>query len=333
MIKKALVVGIDDYCGSSDDLEGCVKDAEDIASLLSSSYSEGESKRENNFSCTVLVSEQGEEEPVITRTRLKKEIELLFDDKEAEVVLFYFAGHGFESSLGGYLVTQDARSYEEGLSFNYIMNYANKSTDKEIFIILDCCRSGNLGDTVESKNQFSNLRRGISILTASNASQDAIGTPNGGIFTQIICNALRGGSADLRGHVTFFNLYRHVERILGAWEQRPTFKVNTGRSVVLRKVEPKVPIPILSNITEHFPQSDYRFKLGPEFEPAERIGNQLKERQFSELQVLANNGLVSPVREEHMYYAAIRSKSCELTLLGKQYWSLVNEEKQAGIER
>ena len=38
-------------------------------------------------------------------------------------------------------------------------------------------------------------------------------------------------------------------------------------------------------------------------------------------------GLIVPVDEEHMYYAAMNSKSCRLTALGAQYWRLANENK------
>jgi len=34
-------------------------------------------------------------------------------------------------------------------------------------------------------------------------------------------------------------------------------------------------------------------------------------------------GLVEPIGEEHMYHAAVRSKACGLTTLGKYYWRLV----------
>ena len=38
-------------------------------------------------------------------------------------------------------------------------------------------------------------------------------------------------------------------------------------------------------------------------------------------------GLVVPVDEEHMYYAAMNSRACRLTALGAQYWRLANEKK------
>ena len=47
-------------------------------------------------------------------------------------------------------------------------------------------------------------------------------------------------------------------------------------------------------------------------------------RVFSDLQKLEGIGLVVPVGEEHMYFAAMNSKSCALTSMGKQYWRLVH---------
>ena len=38
---------------------------------------------------------------------------------------------------------------------------------------------------------------------------------------------------------------------------------------------------------------------------------------FAELQKLEGVGLVVPVEEEHMYFAAMKSKGCELTSIGK----------------
>lgn len=48
---------------------------------------------------------------------------------------------------------------------------------------------------------------------------------------------------------------------------------------------------------------------------------------FKHLQKFTSVGLVIPVDEEHMYYAAMNSKSCRLTALGYQYWRLVKEKR------
>jgi hypothetical protein len=35
--------------------------------------------------------------------------------------------------------------------------------------------------------------------------------------------------------------------------------------------------------------------------------------------------LVEPVGAEHMYFAAIESKACRLTLLGRHYWHVAED--------
>jgi hypothetical protein len=37
--------------------------------------------------------------------------------------------------------------------------------------------------------------------------------------------------------------------------------------------------------------------------------------------------IVVPVGEQHMYWAAINSKSCKLTPFGKRYWRLVKHNR------
>ena len=48
---------------------------------------------------------------------------------------------------------------------------------------------------------------------------------------------------------------------------------------------------------------------------------------FKDLQKLESIGLVVPVDEEHMYFAAMNSKSCKLTALGYHYWRLVKDKR------
>ena len=52
-----------------------------------------------------------------------------------------------------------------------------------------------------------------------------------------------------------------------------------------------------------------------------------KVKTFKLLQEYVKIGLVVPVDEEHMYYAAMNSKSCRLTAIGYLYWRLASENK------
>lgn len=47
---------------------------------------------------------------------------------------------------------------------------------------------------------------------------------------------------------------------------------------------------------------------------------------FKDLQALERIGLVSPTGEEHMYWAAMRSKTCHLTKDGQFAWLLMNKK-------
>src|SRR5688572_10988062 len=123
-MRRALCVGIDNYPSGS--LRGCVSDAERLAALLS--------KHQNgtpNFECKKLVAPNGGALDTITRAKLKQAVEQLFKDK-AEVALLHFSGHGTENNLGGYLVTQDAKTYDEGLAMVDVLAMANASRADEV---------------------------------------------------------------------------------------------------------------------------------------------------------------------------------------------------------
>jgi len=55
--------------------------------------------------------------------------------------------------------------------------------------------------------------------------------------------------------------------------------------------------------------------------------NEDKGTNLDDLQKMTQVGLITPIGEEHMYYAAINSKSCRLTALGAQYWKHVKAGK------
>src|SRR5690348_231887 len=108
-MRKALVVGIDDY--SQAPLSGCVNDANAIASLLRT-----DENRDPNFHCQMLTAP----EQTISKASLTQKIDELFA-YEADVALFYFSGHGTANNLGGYLVTPDARKYSEGVPMSDLL--------------------------------------------------------------------------------------------------------------------------------------------------------------------------------------------------------------------
>lgn len=314
-MKKALVIGIDDYPKSP--LHGCVNDAHAIANTI-----ESNGDGAPNFSVRLITSPSEN----ITKPVLREAIEQLFSG-ESDMALLYFSGHGHIKSTGGYLVTTDATRYDEGVSMDELLNLANQSSAKNKVIILDCCHSGALGSPSLSGSNIAQLSEGLSVLTASRDSEYAMEVGGAGVFTSLIVDALKGGAADLRGNITPGSLYAYVDEALGAWDQRPIFKTNVSSFASLRNIPPKIPFETMRKITTYFDTPESEHQLDPSYEDTEESAIAENVSIFKDLQKFQGVGLVVPINAEFMYFAAINSESCRLTALGNQYWRLVNEKK------
>lgn len=275
-----------------------------------------------NFDTRLVTSNQTE----VSRPTLRREIEELFS-QEADVALLYFAGHGTENDLGGFLVTVDAERYDEGVSLTDILTLANDSQAREIVILLDACHSGHLGQVPAVSDNRVALREGVSILTASRSTQSAAEEAGRGVFTTLVCGALEGGAADVLGSVTVAAVYAYVDESLGAWEQRPLFKSHVSRLLPLRQAEPQVARETLRRLPAWFPDAEHDYPLDPSYEPkaGAEHANAEHEEIFGCLQRCTAAHLVVPIDEEHMYYAAVNSTGCRLTPLGRFYWKLATD--------
>lgn len=314
-MRKALVVGINDYLTAP--LHGCVNDANSIANVL-----ESNGDGSPNFSVKLITSPSD----LITKSSLRRAIEELFQGS-CDIALLYFSGHGFIKSTGGYLVTTDHQRYDEGVSMDDILSLANQSHARDKVIIFDCCHSGAAGTPSVTGSNLAQLSEGLSVLTASRDSEVAMEVNGSGVFTSLVVDALKGGAADLRGNISPGSLYAYVDEALGAWDQRPIFRTNVTRFTSLRVITPKVPLQTLRKITTYFPSPEEHHLLDPSYEFTDASAVQENVEIFKDLQKFESVGLLIPVDEEHMYFAAMNSKSCRLTAMGYQYWRLVNEKK------
>jgi len=314
-MKRALIVGINDYPGTP--LSAPVNDAHAIAGVLET-HSDGAP----NFDVKLLTSPSA----TITRPKLREAIDALFAG-DCETELFYFSGHGFIKGTGGYIVTTDFKKYDEGVSMDDLLTLANKSTAKSKVIILDCCHSGAAGSPQIAGGALAQLSEGLTVLTASRDKESAMEVNGSSIFTALVVDALRGGAADLRGHVSPGGIYAYVDQALGAWDQRPIFKTNVSQFISLRRVAPPVPLETLRRLCSYFPNPQDEHKLAPSYEFTSPSPDKAKVAIFKELQKMQGVGLVVPVDEEFMYFAAMNSKSCRLTALGYQYWRLAHEKR------
>lgn len=323
-MRIALIVGIDHYKHSSP-LCGCVNDAHAVKDVL-----ERHEDGSKNFDCDLLIGSSPND--VITRSHLKDRIAKLFET-DASIALFYFAGHGHIESTGGYLLTSDANRGDEGVSLAEILSLANASRAKNKIIILDSCHSGIAGTPPEARD-LAVLSEGVTILTASTEEQYASEKEGHGVFTSLFVDALNGGAANLLGDITPGSIYAHIDQSLGWWEQRPVFKTNVKQFVSLRKTTPSIATEDIRKMTDLFPNAEYSFPLDPTFEP-EMKGREKgmpdpierNTQQFAILQKYNRLNLLVPENAPHMWNAAMESKSCCLTALGKHYWRLVKKER------
>ena len=314
-MKKGLIIGINDYPDAP--LTGCITDAASINAVLVTN-----SDGSPNFDTKLITSDIA----TLTRANLRKEVVNLFQG-DADIALLYFAGHGSINQFGGHIVSTDTRQYDEGVSMDDILKLANESQAKNRIVILDCCFSGNMGSPAVSGGVHAALASGVTILTACREKEAAQEKDGRGIFTSLLVEAIHGGSSDLQGNVSPGGVYAYVDRALGPWEQRPVFKTNVSKFISLRTVTAPINTEVLRNVTEYFGNETDEFFLDPTFEYTEGCHKVENVKIFKELQKMESVGMLVPVGEEHMYWAAMNSKSCKLTAMGSHYWRLVKTKR------
>lgn len=316
-MRKALVIGIDYYENISN-LFGCVTDAFNIKTVL-----ERHSDGTKNFD--VNLDTCSGNDSLIPRKTLKNMIEELFRDN-TDISLFYFAGHGYIESTGGYLLTSDCKDGDDGLSMNELLQIANNSPSRNKIIILDCCHSGIMGSNTPNDDKAI-LSEGLTILTASSKDQYSMEENGSGVFTTLFVDAMNGSASNLVGDITPGSIYAHIDQSLGSWKQRPIFKTNVTGFTTLRKVQSPIALQDLKMIISLFPNKGENFMLDPTYEPTSDVANSVNVEKFKILQKLNRINLIIPVDSEHMYYAAMDSKSCKLTVLGEHYWNLIKNDR------
>jgi len=316
-VRRALVVGIDDY--SFGPLTGCTADAVEVGRILRH-HADGSP----NFDIRLRTAPSER----ITRASLRRDLQELFQ-QPAEIALFYFSGHGSENDLGGFLVTQDAEAYDEGVSMSDVIDLANRSNVTEVVVVVDCCHSGHLGNEIGPRDQNAKveIREGVSILTASRASQAAMELDGRGVFTSLLCLALEGGAADVVGRTNVGGVFAYVDHSLGPWQQRPLFKTHVSSLVNLRQAEPAVPSEDLRRITEFFPAADDEFHLDPSFERTHETAVSDRVVDYDVLASYRDAHLLAVTTHEQLYFAAINGGSVHLTPLGRHYWRLVKDNR------
>ena len=321
-MRAALIVGVDFYHFATSSLLGCVNDAVSVKTVL-----ERNGDGDLNFDCKLLLGKSSEN--LVKKAILKDSIEDLFN-RDLDVALFYFAGHGYIEPSGGYIMASDSKRGDDGIPLSDILTFANNSISKNKIIMLDSCHSGIAGNF--PGQEVTSLAEGVTVLTASTEDQYASEKYGRGLFTTLLVDALSGSAANLIGDVTPGSIYAHIDQSLGAFEQRPVFKTNVKKFVSLRKVTPSISKNDLRKIKNFFPQPEFEYRLDPTYEPEMKgrdvgMPDPIEEHAeiFAILQKYNRLNLLKPVDADHMWNAAMESKSCKLTALGEHYRRLAEK--------
>ncbi len=327
--RKALLIGITAYPGKP--LKYCIDDCDAMEEVLRE-----HGNHDTNFDVQKL------DKCTDARTAYNA-IQKLFESDNVSTALFYFSGHGqIDTNNNGEIIFPDncdQKNVYWGIKMDDLMKIVSKSKIKNKIIILDCCNSG----AIANRNSYSNeasLPEGCAILASCLSNQTALESSESkhGIFTGLLIQALQGDGADFFGRVTIGGIYEYIDLCLGAWEQRPVFKSNVATFVPIRRVEPRVSREKMIKGLRLFKDPNVDFPLDPEYEPStypnpEEAKKLPKCASFRLLQEFVTIGFVEPAKEQlpegqqHMYYAALFSKSCRLTPLGKNYWNLLNKNE------
>lgn len=321
-MRKALLIGINNYVDFP--LRCCLNDVEALESSLSNVYDGS-----INFSIEKILDKSA------TRSNIKRNIKRLFEGN-GEVALLYFSGHGKDDLKDGFIVTVDYEKDDYGIKMTDILEYANESKYRYKIIILDCCHSGFVGSPglIGDKSYLSD---GVVIMTASKKDESSIEINGHGVFTNLLLEGLNGGAADILGRVTPGSIYSYVDQALGPWQQRPLFKANVSSFINLKQCEPSIRLKELKDTLSLFIKEDSNYNLDPSYEKTNYVGSGYKICEpyatqehidiMTKLQKLNRFGLLKPLDCVDMYFAAMDSKSCCLTPLGKHYWKMMNERK------
>lgn len=319
--RRALLVGLNYY--ETKPLGGCVADATEMAARLRKHDSGAP-----NFAVQLKTS--GDATEPIPRSDLRKALKEFFAHTQGLHLLFYFSGHGRQDTAGAELVTSDL----DGVPLSELMALANGCAASSVTIVLDCCFSGDLGNTPglqatqvapDFRREIAALSSGVTVFAASRSTEVSVEDDGHGQFTRLLLDGLDGAATDHLGNVTALSLYAHASRAFDAWEQTPVLKAHISNAVVLRVGPEWVSVDDVRALPMHFPRANSRVQLTDAHEgegrPLKGIGTS-EQQQLDFFKRLRNVGLATTDDDLDFYFATLSGGDVFLTAAGRMMWAL-----------
>ena len=242
------------------------------------------------FTVTKLIDEP---EPVVRR-RLGR---FLLRSAPTDVLVVYFAGHGFKDDDGSlYLAARDTELSEvvsTALPADVVRRLFDLAPSRRTVLVLDCCYSGAITrqlssrevDLVQVGDALGSRAEGRVIITASRATEYAYEPGHSpiplrqnelySVFAEAFIEGLRTGDADLDGDglISVSELYDYIHaRITRSWSAQTPGIWNqvTGKLFVARRTAADGPAPTAAKASPRTTRTPYdatvvnwRFGLTP----------------------------------------------------------------------
>ena len=137
--RKALIMAINDYPESANDLPSCVEDAKGITALLQSDpYAFQEVRTFLDGEATIKTVMEGLDW-LFGKNSRDEGIQVTSEDR----LVFYYSGHGFRTNKDG--VLKECLCLHDGFFFAETLNHQTQDLPPGIFtMVLDSCHSGGM---------------------------------------------------------------------------------------------------------------------------------------------------------------------------------------------
>lgn len=193
----AVLIGVGDYAGTSNDLPGVKYDIADMKQFLTTD------SLWSGTSLTTVTDAQA------TKTNILNSVNGLLSKVDAnDNILLYYSGHGYSGS--GSLVPYDMTAITPQTMYDSITALGNKvGSSGHVTLVLDSCFSGNFVDYFRSRGGGSQY----TVISASSSTEVSYDTGSNGLFTHyLLDNALNGRLADLNrdNRITTSEVFNYI---------------------------------------------------------------------------------------------------------------------------
>jgi hypothetical protein len=172
----AILIGISDYPGTSNDLQYCHRDAMDMRDLLISNFF----FQASNIQLLINSSAM--------KFNIKTAIESMINvTTDNDVIFFSYSGHGYRDTQHSYLVPFDGLLGPK-INGSELATWFNELRFKQMYVIIDACYSGGILDALSNPKIY-----GMMACENNELSYESDSLHNG-VFTRYFINAFSRGA-------------------------------------------------------------------------------------------------------------------------------------------